>query len=282
MILSLASSLQNLQLFSMQTRGEFPARIAELLHRGRADAPRSRSPTVHPCPHFVTYSTSPVKRFATDVVAPKVREMDDNESMDPIIIQGLFEQGVSHSEHLPDLNFLILSSSYQLMGVETSPDFGGSGSSFSSAIITIEELAKVDPSVSVLCDVHNTLVNTVIRKYGTHEQQAQWLPQLSESKVRILSAFMGVFFNPLLLYSWAHFVSPKARLAQTLSLSKHMPRRKETTGYSTAPRCGLPTHTKLRSSSSSPTYASTRRTTLSPHSQLTYTPRLLDRPKQRV
>jgi len=104
-----------------------------------------------------------VKRFATDVVAPKVREMDDNESMDPIIVQGLFEQG--------------------LMGIETNPDFGGAGSSFTSAIIAIEELAKVDPSVSVLCDVHNTLVNTVISKYGCNEQQAQWLPQLSESKL---------------------------------------------------------------------------------------------------
>jgi hypothetical protein len=36
-----------------------------------------------------------VKRFAMDVIGPKVREMDEKESMDPIIIQGLFEQGVS-------------------------------------------------------------------------------------------------------------------------------------------------------------------------------------------
>ena len=35
-----------------------------------------------------------VRRFAQDVVAPKVREMDENESMDPAIITGLFEQGV--------------------------------------------------------------------------------------------------------------------------------------------------------------------------------------------
>lgn len=36
-----------------------------------------------------------VKRFAVDIVGPKVREMDEKESMDPTIIQGLFEQGVS-------------------------------------------------------------------------------------------------------------------------------------------------------------------------------------------
>lgn len=71
-----------------------------------------------------------------------------------------------------------------MMGIETSAELGGSESSFTSAIIAIEELAKVDPSVSVMCDVHNTLVNTVIRKYGTEEQHKKWLPQLAESKVR--------------------------------------------------------------------------------------------------
>ncbi|KAJ7067263.1 acyl-CoA oxidase [Mycena amicta] len=104
-----------------------------------------------------------VKRFATDVVGPKVREMDENEMMDPAVIQGLFEQG--------------------LMGIETSSEHGGAESSFTSAIIAIEELAKIDPSVSVLCDVHNTLVNTIFRKYGTKEQQDKWLPQLAESKL---------------------------------------------------------------------------------------------------
>ena len=71
------------------------------------------------------------------------------------------------------------------MGIETSPDHGGAGGSFNSAIIAIEELAKIDPSVSVLCDVHNTLVNTVLRKYGSAEQQEQWLPLLAESQVRL-------------------------------------------------------------------------------------------------
>lgn len=69
------------------------------------------------------------------------------------------------------------------MGIETSAEHGGSESSFTSAIIAIEELAKVDPSVSVLCDVHNTLVNTIFRKYGTKEQQDKWLPLLAQEKV---------------------------------------------------------------------------------------------------
>ncbi|KAL1939642.1 hypothetical protein VTO73DRAFT_9675 [Trametes versicolor] len=104
-----------------------------------------------------------VRRFAEDVVGPKVREMDENEMMDPAVIKGLFEQG--------------------LMGIETSSDHGGAEMSFTSAIIAIEELARVDPSVSVLCDVHNTLVNTVVRKYGSKEQQDKWLPKLAESSL---------------------------------------------------------------------------------------------------
>ena len=71
----------------------------------------------------------------------------------------------------------------QLMAIETPADYGGAESSFTSAIIAIEELAKIDPSVSVLCDVHNTLVNTIFRKYGTKEQQDTWLPLLATSKV---------------------------------------------------------------------------------------------------
>ncbi|KAH8929860.1 acyl-CoA oxidase [Atractiella rhizophila] len=104
-----------------------------------------------------------VQKFATEVIAPKVREMDENERMDPAIIKGLFEQG--------------------LMGIETSADHGGSESSFTSAIIAIEELAKVDPSVSVLADVHNTLVNTLIRKYASKELQDKYLPQLATEKL---------------------------------------------------------------------------------------------------
>ncbi|GAA5865452.1 hypothetical protein JCM3774_005642 [Rhodotorula dairenensis] len=104
-----------------------------------------------------------VKKFSDEVVAPKVAEMDENEKMDPAIIKGLFEQG--------------------LMGIETSPDHGGAGASFTSAILVIEELAKVDPSVSVCCDVHNTLVNTVFRKYASQHLQDKYLPQLSAEKL---------------------------------------------------------------------------------------------------
>ncbi|OCF72735.1 acyl-CoA oxidase [Kwoniella mangroviensis CBS 8886] len=104
-----------------------------------------------------------VRRFAEDVIGPKVSKMDEEEKMDPEVIHGLFDNG--------------------LMGIETSADMGGSECSFTSAIIAVEELARVDPSVAVLCDVHNTLVNTVLRLYGSKEVQEKWLPDLATKKV---------------------------------------------------------------------------------------------------
>ncbi|KAG5457333.1 MAG: acyl-CoA dehydrogenase/oxidase [Olpidium bornovanus] len=69
------------------------------------------------------------------------------------------------------------------MGIETGSNFGGSNASFMSAILVIEELAKVDPSVSVICDVQNTLVNTLIRKYGNSDIQQRYLPRLATDTV---------------------------------------------------------------------------------------------------
>lgn len=40
------------------------------------------------------------------------------------------------------------------MAVEIESEFGGCNASFTSAILVVEEIAKVDPSVAVLVDVH--------------------------------------------------------------------------------------------------------------------------------
>lgn len=104
-----------------------------------------------------------VSKFAQEVMVPKVREMDEAEEMDPSLVEQLFEQG--------------------LMGIEIPEDYGGAGMNFTASIIGIEELARVDPSVSVLVDVHNTLVNTAILKYGTGESKRKWLPRLATDTV---------------------------------------------------------------------------------------------------
>lgn len=104
-----------------------------------------------------------VSKFAQEVMLPKVREMDEAEKMDPSLVEQLFEQG--------------------LMGIEIPEEYGGAGMNFTAGIVGIEELARVDPSVSVLVDVHNTLVNTAILKYGTSESKRKWLPRLAMETV---------------------------------------------------------------------------------------------------
>ena len=104
-----------------------------------------------------------VSKFANDVVLPQVREMDEAEKMNPAIVEQLFEQG--------------------LMGIEIPEEYGGAGMNFTSAIVGIEELARVDPSVSVLVDVHNTLCNTAIIKYGSEALKKKWLPKLATNTV---------------------------------------------------------------------------------------------------
>ncbi|XP_052362395.1 short/branched chain specific acyl-CoA dehydrogenase, mitochondrial-like, partial [Oncorhynchus keta] len=89
--------------------------------------------------------------------------MDENSLMDPEVIKSLFEQG--------------------LMGIEIDPEYGGTGSTFFSSILVIEELAKVDASVAVLCDIQNTLINTLFAKLGTAAQKERYLSQLSTDMV---------------------------------------------------------------------------------------------------
>ncbi|PNY27156.1 Short/branched chain specific acyl-CoA dehydrogenase, mitochondrial [Tolypocladium capitatum] len=104
-----------------------------------------------------------VSRFASEVILPRARDMDEAEQMDPAIVERLFEQG--------------------LMGIEIPEEYGGAGMNFTSAIIGIEELARADPSVSVLVDVHNTLCNTAILKYASPALKKAWLPRLATDAV---------------------------------------------------------------------------------------------------
>ncbi|XP_020136343.2 short/branched chain specific acyl-CoA dehydrogenase, mitochondrial isoform X3 [Microcebus murinus] len=104
-----------------------------------------------------------VKKFAQEQIAPLVSTMDENSKMEKSIIQGLFQQG--------------------LMGIEIDSKYGGTGASFFSSILVIEELAKVDASVALLCDLQNTVINKMIAKHGTEEQKATYLPILASEKI---------------------------------------------------------------------------------------------------
>lgn len=80
------------------------------------------------------------------------------------------------------------------MGLEIPEKYHGTGASFMSAVIVIEELARIDPSVSVFCDVQNTLVNTLIIRLGTEQQKQEYLPKLATNTVSYYSSFFFFFY----------------------------------------------------------------------------------------
>jgi len=100
-----------------------------------------------------------VRRFAEEAVRPRVREMDERAEMDPALIGELHRLGV--------------------MGVQIPPEHGGSGGSFFDSVLAVEELSRVDPSVGVLVDVQNTLVNNALLRWATPEQKQRYLPKLA-------------------------------------------------------------------------------------------------------
>lgn len=65
------------------------------------------------------------------------------------------------------------------MGIDVDEKYEGTGSTFMSSILVIEEISKIDPAVAVLVDIHNTLVNNLVKKLGTEEQKTKYLPLLT-------------------------------------------------------------------------------------------------------
>jgi len=104
-----------------------------------------------------------VVAFARERIAPKVREMDESGQFAPSLLPELFELGV--------------------MGVEIPSEQGGAGSSFFNAVLAVQALARVDPSVAVLVDVQNTLVENALLRWGSAEQKARYCPKLASEWV---------------------------------------------------------------------------------------------------
>jgi butyryl-CoA dehydrogenase/short/branched chain acyl-CoA dehydrogenase len=106
---------------------------------------------------------SSIREFAEEQIRPLVSEMDREEKFDPVLIQQFFELG--------------------LMGVDIPEHFGGSGGTFFMAILAVEELSRVDPAISIIVDVQNTLVNNAIVRWGTEELKRAYLPRLCEYSI---------------------------------------------------------------------------------------------------
>jgi butyryl-CoA dehydrogenase/short/branched chain acyl-CoA dehydrogenase len=101
-----------------------------------------------------------VREFAADRIAPLVRAMDESQQFDSALLKQLFELG--------------------LMGIEIPDEFGGAGGTFFEAILAVEAISAVDPSVGVLVDVQNTLCVNALNRWATSAQKQRWLPRLAK------------------------------------------------------------------------------------------------------
>jgi alkylation response protein AidB-like acyl-CoA dehydrogenase len=104
-----------------------------------------------------------VRQFAEAEIKPYVREMDEKQKMRPEIISKCFELG--------------------LMGIEPGDEYGGSGGSFFMACLAIEELARVDASISVMVDVNNTLTINAFMNYGNDQLKKKYITRLATDTV---------------------------------------------------------------------------------------------------
>jgi butyryl-CoA dehydrogenase/short/branched chain acyl-CoA dehydrogenase len=104
-----------------------------------------------------------VASFANEQVRPLVAQMDHDGRIDQSLLKQCFELG--------------------LMGIEIPEQYGGSGGSFFMSGLAVEELSRVDPSVGVIVDVQNTLVNNALVRWCSDEQKQRYLPRLASEWV---------------------------------------------------------------------------------------------------
>jgi alkylation response protein AidB-like acyl-CoA dehydrogenase len=69
------------------------------------------------------------------------------------------------------------------MGIEIPETYGGAGGTFFHAVLAVEELSRVDPSIGVLVDVQNTLVINAFLRWGNADVKQRYLPKLADGTV---------------------------------------------------------------------------------------------------
>ncbi|MEO8030816.1 MAG: acyl-CoA dehydrogenase [Gemmatimonadota bacterium] len=99
-----------------------------------------------------------VREFAETEIGPHVHEMDEAAQLRPELLPKMFELG--------------------LMGIDVPEQYGGAGGSFFLAVLAIEEMARVDASAAIYVDVHNTLVNNAMMRWGSDAQKSRFLPRM--------------------------------------------------------------------------------------------------------
>src|SRR5262245_10063308 len=100
--------------------------------------------------------------FAQNECLPGVIERDEHQKFP-------YEQIMK----LADLGF---------MGMMVKPEYGGAGMDTISYVLAMEEISKIDASVSVCMSVNNSLVSWGVEAFGTEEQKQQYLVPLAQGK----------------------------------------------------------------------------------------------------
>jgi alkylation response protein AidB-like acyl-CoA dehydrogenase len=103
-----------------------------------------------------------VREFAETEIRPFVREWDDAQHFPAELVPQLAALG--------------------LMGIQFPEEYGGAGMSALDYCICIEELARVDPSVSLSVAAHNGLGAAHIAMFGTEAQRRQYLVPLARGE----------------------------------------------------------------------------------------------------
>ncbi len=101
--------------------------------------------------------------FAAGELAPGVREAFRDERFDPDIMRKMGEMG--------------------LLGIMTSPEYGGSGLGYVAYGLAAREVERVDSGYRSAMSVQNSLVMHPIEAYGTPEQKKKYLPKLASGEL---------------------------------------------------------------------------------------------------
>src|SRR5439155_21640045 len=104
-----------------------------------------------------------VYEFADREIRPLVREMDEHAKIAKPLLDKLFDLGV--------------------MGIEIAESYGGAGARFFHAVLAVEALSRVDPSIGVLVDVQNTLVINALARWGSEDIKRRYRPKLAASTI---------------------------------------------------------------------------------------------------
>src|SRR6187397_1442911 len=104
-----------------------------------------------------------VREFADAQIRPLVREMDEQAKIPRSLLDKLFDLGV--------------------MAIEIPETYGGAGASFFHAVLAVEEISRVDPSVGVLVDVQNTLVVNALMRWGNEDLKRRYLTRMASDTV---------------------------------------------------------------------------------------------------